>query len=65
MEWISVEDRLPNPDVKVLVFSKGEIYTDVMRYGEGVGDYWFDLEHMSRGAVNVTHWSPLPEPPQD
>lgn len=57
-QWISVEDRLPNNDVRVLVSvdsdkSDTKIDTDRM-----VCRQWV------RWGMSVTHWMPLPEPPK-
>ena len=62
-EWISVEDRLPKIDSKdVLFYDPG--------FGVKIGCYCglrYD-EHEWRdnsSYTNVTHWMPLPEPPED
>lgn len=57
--WISVKDKLPENDVRVLVFlnskrSYTETDTDRMHAGEWV-----------RWGNDVTHWMPLPEPPKE
>lgn len=73
MEWISVKDRLPDIDITddwnklhkisitVLAYSKD--------YGMRFGTYFYHSEfwtinnvHSSNG-VEVTHWMPLPTPP--
>ena len=59
-EWISVEDRLPEEDVRVLVYldsdrSYTKIDTDRLMTG-GLWVRWFK---------DVTHWMPLPEPPTE
>ena len=63
--WISVKDRLPEDFQKVLVFWK--------EHGEPMVDtaFWqkdakrFDGEHWVRMEDKVTHWMPIPEPPQE
>ena len=54
-EWISVEDRLPDNNGRVLVYlgNNHHVKTDTDRYF----GYW------ARWGENVTHWVPLPEPP--
>ena len=58
-EWISVKDRLPDENVRVLVcfrftdYSKIEMDTDRIEKG-----LWY------RWSKYVTHWQPLPEPPK-
>ena len=62
MEWISVEDRLPEPAQSVLVYSEREC-----RVSKGYGvDYvlsGFSTSFMNIGYV--THWMYLPEPPKE
>lgn len=71
--WISVKDRLPKSIInKVLVWLE---HDDLVGY-IGFGHYekykgqeiWFDLEHSEAFSVRgytVTHWMPLPEPPEE
>jgi len=62
-EWISVKDRLPDIDLSVLVYNGQSI--EVMAY-------WYD-EDEKPNFMNppappcdfVTHWMPLPEPPNE
>lgn len=58
--WISVEERLPAEDVRVLVWLRKDhktTYTriDTDRLLNGVWVRWYE---------SVTHWMPLPEPPK-
>lgn len=68
-KWISVEDRLPNTDVRVLValISKNG--------NKGIDDCFYSfkknkfllystLEEIPE-IIIVTHWQPLPEPPTE
>jgi len=61
--WISVKERLPEPDVDVLVFDGKNI--DVT-FGEETFDdrefIWFSRISY-RHFDKITHWMPLPEPP--
>ena len=63
-EWISVEERLPEKDVRVLVWltegasSYTRIDTDRRTDTELYGERW------ARWFNDVTHWMPLPEPPE-
>ena len=62
-EWISVEDRLPEDDSDVLVYSRiGEefrIYPAC--YSNGV---WFDCVFNAPATDTTTHWMPMPNPPK-
>ena len=58
VEWISVKDRLPENEERVLVAvdsdkSDTKLDTDRMIYRQWV-----------RWGMSVTHWMPLPEPPK-
>lgn len=70
--WISVKDRLPKSMAnKVLVWLEHEDLRGYIGYGhyeKFMGEeMWYDLEHGERfdkrGYI-VTHWMPLPEPPE-
>jgi uncharacterized protein DUF551 len=57
-QWISVKDRLPEKEKKVLVYAKYFETTQdsLTKYGD-----WLD----SDPQANITHWMPLPEPPKE
>ena len=58
-EWISVKERLPEENVRVLVCFRftdySQIETDTDRIEKGK---WY------RWSKYVTHWMPLPQPPK-
>lgn len=74
MEWISVEDRLPNgaiecgiPDNIIIYTIEGEVTTGWIENG---GRHWYvivgdDDIHTEHKRDYVTHWMPLPEPPRE
>ena len=66
MDWISVKDRVPEPDQDVLVYNPkdginlGEFDPDqVSEYDSGWTTFYEWAPTMS-----PTHWMPLPEPPK-
>lgn len=65
MEWISVEDAVPNDDNNVLTYSEG--YASAVGYHTKKG--WFyhpdDQPRSDNSLIDVTHWMPLPQPPKE
>lgn len=79
MNWISVKDRLPDDHERVLVRLRGAGYdTEKSRIEIAtftIGDFFLyykyrdsmtnDLFTIPYCVDRVTHWMPLPEPPED
>lgn len=67
-EWISVDDRLPEEGEYVLCVLKGFNYGGKIQVCKFVpADKFKDkpyFEHFRNGFPSVTHWMPLPEPPE-
>ena len=73
--WISVDDRMPEIDTPVLIAYRGynpphSIRADMVAYYAESGYWhWYDGMPISHGEEmvipDVTHWMPLPEPPED
>lgn len=66
MEWISVKDRLPETGDTVLAwrestFTPGVYYASTGTFGFYHEGIWGDKDEDN---WNVTHWMPLPEPPE-
>lgn len=62
--WISVKDRLPDDRGKqYLVYDMDEGDCAVARYYNDTGN-WSFIDDFWAGQW-VTHWMPLPEPPED
>lgn len=57
-EWISVKDRLPNENIRVLVYAKQGSYINLKVDYICNGGMWFN-------SMMVTHWMPLPELPKE
>lgn len=54
-QWISVKERLPENGIEVLVVSDGE-----------TGASWHEKGEFGWAiGGTVTHWMPLPEPPEE
>lgn len=59
--WISVEDKLPEPEKEVIILAKNK-YIDIDHLtddGEG-GYYWWRSDD-----DKITHWMPIPELPKE
>ena len=64
IEWISIEERLPEEKVNCLVHYK-HVYADNDGYW-AIGVSFYDGCEFRIGlAYKVTHWMPLPEPPKE
>ena len=71
-KWISVEDRLPEDDVDVIVYavSNNGGYTIVITfhthrlYGLNIEGWASPWQYFSM-HYTITHWMPLPEPPEE
>lgn len=64
-KWISVKERLPEYDRKVLIADTryGLISIAELRAGGGaLADYWECEDGMSLPVIEIPHWIPLPEP---
>ena len=73
MEWISVDDRLPNIDERVLVYipkPDNHYNIEIAYISEGNDDYpyWVlqdESQFYSTRFYYISHWQPLPELPKD
>ena len=65
MEWISVKDRLPENSDEVICLFTG--WDDMRCYRTLSFDkeymIWFNWSGLE--YITVTHWMPLPEPPNE
>ena len=65
-EWVSVEERMPDFDVPVLVYvkdifdNKGTISITKYTITYNLTNNWLGYENSS---FKITHWMPLPKPP--
>ena len=65
-EWISVKDRLPDAEGRYIVYAQNltgyeplenPVFVALFAFGEWIFDKW--------GDNRVTHWMPLPAPPEE
>ncbi|WP_224084755.1 ead/Ea22-like family protein [Escherichia coli] len=66
--WISCSDRMPEDTKMLLAFSQGEIVVAYWNWVVNPIDYkkYRAFTYLSGNILDdVTHWMPLPEPPQE
>ena len=63
-KWISVEDGLPEPGTKVLVYGRNEygVYCITCLYS--AHRKWLYHNRTTADGKTITHWMPLPKPPR-
>ncbi|EPV8688296.1 DUF551 domain-containing protein [Pseudomonas aeruginosa] len=66
-EWIKVEDRMPTPNQTVLAYRKGKKASHGPFFVVAKNREIHPWEYLDGDTcrMNVTHWMPLPAPPQD
>ena len=71
-KWISTKDRLPEVNQFVLVYGNenlpnicvlGEPNKKIKDISPNINKVFYDVDN--EWQVGITHWMPLPEPPQD
>ena len=58
--WIPCSERMPEQEVRILLFAAGEVYVGELTDIKDLYDT--DIGFMKSG--HVTHWMPLPEIPE-
>lgn len=58
--WVSVKDRLPEDTKQKIVFHKRGV-----SFAYFSGNYWWSSIGGRHSLDTVTHWMPLPEPPEE
>ena len=65
MEWISVEDNLPDYDKKVFIWQGDDgVYKGMRTHTDSQGENWLNME-CDDGSISehVTHWMEIPTKP--
>ena len=74
MQWVSVEDELPDVGASTLFLVSGKYaHTGFLSHHGDFKPYEYELSYSHESDVyaepekmtNVTHWMPLPEPPTE
>ena len=67
MTWRKIEDELPDINVEVLGACKenGEWYVIEVCYTGSDKPYTFDNPHDAGMYPEISHWMPMPKPPED
>lgn len=63
-EWIPVTERFPEPFVSVLAHMPGEKPFPTVHEGFISNDGIWQSEMFRREPGEVTHWQPMPQPPE-
>ena len=66
-EWVSVNERLPDDDENVLVYSgdKEMFIAWCGVIGRTWRDSFRDAPYDELVGISITHWMPLPQPPSE
>ena len=60
-EWVSVDERLPDDNDRVIAFRPNESETSAYKYCVMWG---WSVKVSLKHHIGITHWMPLPEPPK-
>lgn len=66
-EWISVEDRMPEANLHVLLYAFFHNQWQIVKGWHSYCDKQFHItnsDYPSLTDILVTHWMPLPQPPK-
>jgi hypothetical protein len=67
--WVSVDERLPEADVRCLVWAKNVLWRIKFAWYYEPTKKWYvniagDIKDEVKDGVMITHWMPIPEPPE-
>lgn len=67
--WISVKDRLPEPEKDVLIWYRNTWGAGFTSYRFGISRWYSNIKRWYGGClpkdIEVLYWQPLPEPPKE
>jgi len=63
--WIACSERLPGPNQRVLAYSHDQQILHIADYRPKSKMYRWDFDTWGAEAEDVTHWMPLPAPPEE
>lgn len=66
VEWVSVKDRLPETNGQFLCYSADfplGAFFSIQSFNVKKGAFWWYEDNVK--APFITHWMPLPEPPEE
>ena len=61
-EWVSVDERLPDDNDRVIAFRPNEPETSAYKYCIMWG--WSVKVSLKQHSRGITHWMPIPQPPK-
>ncbi len=66
-QWISVKDRLPEINVDVLIiYGRLPFYhLAFLTHNGDIQFFWGNYSNIEYSLDDVTHWMPLPKPPEE
>lgn len=64
-KWVGVKERLPQTGMPVLCIGKSKNYFIGSYLGANYSNEYAAFKHIEKCmSVGVSHWMPLPEPPE-
>lgn len=64
MEWIKIEDRLPNKLDSCLVWYNAKLTAPHVRTATYLGNKYFSTSGIQDHKYEITHWMPIPKSPK-
>ena len=61
--WISCKEKMPDDGVNVLIYA-GNRMISLAWYDKDMGYFYICDSDYKYNSLDVTHWQPLPEPPE-